>query len=147
MAKLTGPIWTRPNWPMRPNRLGRPGLGWVQPNPDPLCPPQPLTSLPCLCRARGRSELSIPLCSIDVAGAVPADVGCTHHRHRPTRLCSLVLYSPLFDLISMASDARPRPTWLRRASAFPRPTPALPGAGDMGLCSASLPSTASSRWI
>jgi hypothetical protein len=39
MAKLTGPIWTRPNWSMRPNRLGRPGLGWVQPNPDPLCPP------------------------------------------------------------------------------------------------------------
>jgi hypothetical protein len=45
MAKLTGPIWTRPNWSMRPNRLGRPGLGWVQPKPDPLCPPPNLSLL------------------------------------------------------------------------------------------------------
>jgi hypothetical protein len=37
MAKLTGPTWTRPNWPMRPNLTGLawPRLGSTQPRPTP----------------------------------------------------------------------------------------------------------------
>jgi hypothetical protein len=116
-----------PNW-FDPNlvRSSCPGRGWARPRPDPsLSLTSPI-----------RTHMT-PFLSRDdhVSAASPPSPGCLRPTPAPPQAGSAppphALRNPLFDLISMAPVARPRPRLSRQSLPLHRPLLVNSGADDM----------------